>query len=222
MRRARRIAFALIFLVAALLVCGQKAHGQMMPGMEQADKSSESKAPQRQAEAGEATTKPRTAEEKKEAAERQIEQEQPGVFRKLYIRYLGEYSPYRGLILAVLTVIVLLALRRYTTRLVREYAHPKVQKPENLERFLKTWKSVWKFVIAVFVVIALSGSLKILGLSAAFLGMMLGWSLQAPVTGIAAWLMIVLKRPFKIGDRIIIGGIIGDVMDVTLTHVILN
>jgi small-conductance mechanosensitive channel len=34
--------------------------------------------------------------------------------------------------------------------------------------------------------------------------------------------MIILKRPFKIGDRVIIAGIIGDVMDVTLTHIILN
>jgi small-conductance mechanosensitive channel len=52
--------------------------------------------------------------------------------------------------------------------------------------------------------------------------MILGWSLQAPVTGIAAWLMIVLVKPFRIGDRVIIGGIVGDVTDITLTHVILN
>jgi len=52
--------------------------------------------------------------------------------------------------------------------------------------------------------------------------MMLGWSLQAPVTGLAAWLMIILKHPFRIGDRGIIGGVIGDVTDITLTHVILN
>ena len=55
-----------------------------------------------------------------------------------------------------------------------------------------------------------------------FLGMILGWSLQAPVTGIAAWLMLILKRPFKIGQRVIIAGITGDVVDITLTHVILN
>lgn len=64
--------------------------------------------------------------------------------------------------------------------------------------------------------------MKVVGISAGFMGMVLGWSLQAPVTGIAAWLMIILKRPFKIGDRVIIAGIIGDVMDVTLTHIILN
>ena len=69
---------------------------------------------------------------------------------------------------------------------------------------------------------AMSGSLKLLGLTAGFFGMMLGWSLQQPVTGIAAWLMIILKKPFKIGDRVIIAGITGDVTGISLTHVILN
>jgi len=74
----------------------------------------------------------------------------------------------------------------------------------------------------IFAVVSFSGSFAALGLSAAFLGMVLGWSLQAPVTGIAAWLMIVVKRPFKIGDRVIIAGIIGDVLDINLTHIILD
>lgn len=142
--------------------------------------------------------------------------------RKIYLLYLHEGSPYRSLLLAVVTLAVLLVIRKYTTSLMKRYADPRAHKSENVEKFLKTWNTLWKFVIGVFVVIALSGSLKWLGLSAAFLGMMLGWSLQAPVTGIAAWLMIILKRPFKIGDRIIISGIIGDVTDITLTHVVLN
>ena len=69
---------------------------------------------------------------------------------------------------------------------------------------------------------AMSGSLRLLGLTAGFFGMMLGWSLQQPVTGIAAWLMVILKKPFRIGDRVIIAGITGDVTGISLTHVILN
>ena len=34
--------------------------------------------------------------------------------------------------------------------------------------------------------------------------------------------MLILKRPFKIGQRVIIAGVKGDVVDITLTHVILN
>jgi small-conductance mechanosensitive channel len=138
------------------------------------------------------------------------------------MNFFDEYSPYRSIVLTLITLGALLLLKKYSTRMIRSYTDPRALKTENVERFIRTWNAAWKFVIGVFVVIALSGSLKLLGLSAAFLGMILGWSLQAPVTGIAAWLMIILKRPFSIGDRVIIAGITGDVTDITLTHVILN
>lgn len=139
-----------------------------------------------------------------------------------YQKYLGENSPYRGVIVGVITLFVLVSVYRFSTRRVRKYLKEQAFKEENARKFLRTWKSVWSFAITVLVLISLSGSLGALGISAGFLGMMLGWSLQAPVTGIAAWLMIVVKKPFKIGDRIIIGGTIGDVTDITLTHVVLN
>jgi small-conductance mechanosensitive channel len=47
----------------------------------------------------------------------------------------------------------------------------------------------------------------------------IGFALQQPITGVAAWIMIVTKRPFDIGDRIIIGDVKGDVVDFNLTHV---
>ena len=216
---SRSCRMLLVTAVALQALVLPRAHGQMMPGMEPPKKEQ----PQAEEQPSEApSARPSTPQEKKEALARRIEEEQPSRLRRLYLQYLSEYSPYRGVGLAVLTLLVLLIVRKHATKLMRQYAHPKVHKPENLERFLKTWNTVWKVIIAVFVIMALSGSLKLLGLSAAFLGMMLGWSLQAPVTGIAAWLMIVLKRPFRIGDRVIIAGIIGDVSDITLTHVIMN
>jgi small-conductance mechanosensitive channel len=220
MRRLKCSASTLLVLTfLGVTICASLAYGQMMPGMELPKKEQ----PQAAEQAPAATSaRPVTPEEKKEAVEKIIQDEQPSSLRKIYLRYLSEYSPYRGVGLAVLTLLVLLTLKKYATRLMRQYAHPKVHKPENLESFLKTWNMLWKVVIGVFVILALSGSLKLLGLSAAFVGMMLGWSLQAPVTGIAAWLMILLKRPFRIGDRVIIAGIIGDVSDITLTHVIMN
>ena len=77
-------------------------------------------------------------------------------------------------------------------------------------------------VVILFVVVSISGSLAALGLTVAFVGMVLGWSLQRPVTGVAAWLMVMIKRPFKIGDRIIIQGVRGDVLEISPTHVLLG
>jgi small-conductance mechanosensitive channel len=49
-----------------------------------------------------------------------------------------------------------------------------------------------------------------------FGGMLLGWSLQAPVSGFAAWILVSLKRPFRPGDRIQFPslGLVGDVKEV--------
>jgi small-conductance mechanosensitive channel len=137
-------------------------------------------------------------------------------------KYMGEGSPYRSVILAVVTLLILVNLKSQLTRVARRYLDQNAFRPENAKTFIKVWNHVWKFVIAILVIIAMSGSLKLLGLTAGFFGMMLGWSLQQPVTGIAAWLMIVLKKPFRIGDRVVIAGITGDVTGITLTHVILN
>ena len=57
-----------------------------------------------------------------------------------------------------------------------------------------------------------------------FGGMLLGWSLQAPVSGFAAWILISIKRPFRPGDRIQLPnlGLTGDVIDVGAMYVVLD
>ena len=78
-------------------------------------------------------------------------------------------------------------------------------------------------VIATFVYSL--GLLKTIGVVAAgFAGMILGWSLQAPVSGLAAWLMITLMRPFRVTDRVQFPslGLTGDVKRVGLMYTILD
>jgi small-conductance mechanosensitive channel len=131
--------------------------------------------------------------------------------------------PYQGPIMGVATLVILWVLYKLSSRALGRYLSSRGEyKAENVQQFLFIWRYIWLGLGAIFGIISFSGSLATLGISAAFLGMVLGWSLQAPVTGIAAWLMIILKQPFKIGDRVIIAGIIGDVVDITLTHVLLN
>jgi small-conductance mechanosensitive channel len=131
-------------------------------------------------------------------------------------------SKYRGVFLSAVVVISLVIIKRILTKAIETYIRKRAYKEENVVQFMTTWKYIWTAIISIMGIIALSGSLKVVGISAGFMGTVLGWSLQAPITGIAAWLMIILKRPFRPGDRVIIAGIIGDVMDVTLTHIILN
>ena len=129
---------------------------------------------------------------------------------------------HQGVVNSLFTLLVILVLYIIITSVLRRYLKAHAQRPENVQNFMMMWRYAWMTIAVIFALVSFSGSLASLGLSAAFLGMVLGWSLQAPVTGIAAWLMILLKRPFLIGDRIIISGITGDVSDITLTHIHLN
>lgn len=57
-----------------------------------------------------------------------------------------------------------------------------------------------------------------------FGGMILGWSLQAPVSGVAAWALVSIKRPFRPGDRVQFPslGLTGDVQEVGIMYTVLN
>lgn len=142
--------------------------------------------------------------------------------KEIYNLLLGPNSNLKGPILSVVTIITLVIIQKLSTRALKKYMRARAHDEESIAQNIATWKYIWTGVIAVFAMVSLSGSLKVLGISAGFLGLVLGWSLQAPVTGIAAWLMLIVKRPFKVGDRVIIAGYIGDITDITLTHVILN
>ena len=89
-------------------------------------------------------------------------------------------------------------------------------------------QGVYKFIIiSVGVLTVLSSwfSLGSLGaIFAAFGGMFLGWSLQAPISGLAAWLLVSMIRPFSVGDRVQLPsyGLVGDIVHITPLYTVLN
>jgi len=112
--------------------------------------------------------------------------------------------------------VVVLAIRVVVTR--RRGVPGEVQMLAGLARFAVG-------VGVVIVVLWSFGSLSRVGaVVAGFAGLLLGWSLQAPVSGIAAWALVNVKRPFRVGDRILLPslGLNGDVMDVGLMYTVLN
>jgi len=125
-------------------------------------------------------------------------------------------------LLAVICVIlvgyeaVVLAIRVGVAR--RRGVPGEVQMLSGLMRFLAA-------VVGALLILVSFGQLRAVGAGfALFGGMLLGWSLQAPVSGIAAWALINIKRPFRVGDRILLPslGLNGDVMDVGLMYTALN
>jgi small-conductance mechanosensitive channel len=89
-------------------------------------------------------------------------------------------------------------------------------------------QGVYKFIIITVGILTLLSSWFSLGslgaIFAAFGGMFLGWSLQGPISGLAAWFLVSVIRPFSVGDRVQLPsyGMVGDIVHITPLYTILN
>ncbi len=139
-----------------------------------------------------------------------------------FINSLGNIIP---ILRAVITVVILFVVLNFIINFLRKklLKRAKTKKQiSNVEIFSKVLKYLLILILIIFAIFSYAGSWAGLGLGIGLFSAALGWALQKPITGIAAWIMIIAKRPFEIGDRVIIGNVRGDVADVTLTHIYLK
>lgn len=125
-------------------------------------------------------------------------------------------------LLAIVALVIIFVFYEIVTFFVRHWLRHSVKKQHDQKMFLSLWRYGFVFLAIVLAIIGFSGSLTALGLSVGFFSLVLGWALQKPITGVAAWLTIVFKKPFRVGDRIVINNIKGDVADITPFYIILN
>jgi len=82
------------------------------------------------------------------------------------------------------------------------------------------WKRSVSFIVG-FLTVILIGSvwIRAIGQFGAFLGLLtagLAIALKDPLTNIAGWIFILVRKPFAVGDRVQIGDHAGDVIDLRL------
>src|SRR4029077_14518364 len=107
-------------------------------------------------------------------------------------------------------IIVVLA----TAKAVRDYAIRRIQ--DAVTRF--TLKRIQYLIVGVLIaLIAISvifvnwyAALTALGVGSIIVGL----AVQTPMKSLIAWIYIVVRQPFRVGDRIKIGDATGDVIDV--------
>lgn len=112
------------------------------------------------------------------------------------------------------TVIVYFRL----TSQMRKFTDARAYKPENADRFFFLWRYVFMFSIGAVIIFLFSDTIGLLGISLTFMMTLLGWGLRNPITNLAAWLLVILKKPYKIGDRVILGETIGDVRNISVMY----
>jgi len=129
-------------------------------------------------------------------------------------------------IIRVLVVLIILEiLYKVITINAKKILLSKVKSKSqrsNVIVFFNILRYIFLVIILLTLIFTYTGSWTGIGISAGLLTAALGWALQRPITGVAAWIMVVTKKPFRIGDRIIIGKVRGDVSDITLTHIYIS
>jgi small-conductance mechanosensitive channel len=143
-------------------------------------------------------------------------------FLSLISDYAGKFIP---IITTIILVLVLFTIFNVVTNKVRKALIKKAKTKKQISN-VQIFSKILKYIVFTFIILvailSYTGSLTGLGIGIGLFSAALGWALQKPITGIAAWIMIVTRRPFEIGDRIIVGNVKGDVTDITLTHIYLG
>ncbi len=127
-------------------------------------------------------------------------------FQWVYVQY-----PLIRKLIAVIavTVVCLMILRLVEVYLIGRVANT-VHK-YNLNRVLRL--VVW-LLIAFFVLTILFQNWYTAVVSFGLISLILGFALQTPITSFIGWVYILVREPYRVGDRIRIGTATGDVIDV--------
>jgi len=120
--------------------------------------------------------------------------------------------------ISVIVFIIFFSFYKFMKKLLLKKAKTKRQ-ISNVIVFLNIIKYLFVFIFILFFLFSYFGSWTELGLVMGLLSVALGFALQKPITNIVAWIVIVIRKPFFIGDRISIDGLKGDVKDISISYI---
>ena len=125
----------------------------------------------------------------------------------------------------ILTIVVSFIILSIILRGIKKVLLTKIKTKKQISN-VTVFLDLMKYIFIVFFIIVVFSSFSNrwgdLGFIAGLLTLALGWALQKPISGVVAWLIIVVRRPFSIGDRVIIAGTKGDITNISLTHIFLD
>ncbi len=142
-----------------------------------------------------------------------------------FIIFENSFTRFVPILEIIIICIVLIIFFKFILLFVKKRLLKRAKSKNHISTIKIFSRMVNIIVIWVIILIAFLSYFKSwtgIGVVAGLLTAAIGFALQKPITGIAAWIMVVIKRPFQVGDRISIGAIKGDVYDLSLTHVYID
>ena len=116
------------------------------------------------------------------------------------------------IIVSVIVIIVILIIQRLLKKL---FIHRIVDLKVRYQ-----WQKISLYLAVFLIIISLSNVwLELFGSMGTFLGLLsagIAIALKDPLVNMVSWAFILIRQPFKVGDRIQIGKMAGDVIDIRL------
>lgn len=129
-----------------------------------------------------------------------------------FFGFLGRYLPmFKRATVGAMAIVLTLA----ASRLVRAFAIERAQTAVSRYNLKRILRLVVYLVLALIVVSVLFANWYAAVASLGLISLVLGFALQTPITSFIGWLYILMREPYRVGDRIQIGDATGDVIDVT-------
>ncbi|HTG85908.1 MAG TPA: mechanosensitive ion channel family protein [Pyrinomonadaceae bacterium] len=135
------------------------------------------------------------------------------VYQLIDIRFKWFFESYElveKLIIAVSVAVVCLML----LRLIEVYFIGRVANAVHKYNLNRVARLVVWLVIGFFVLTILFQNWYTAVVSFGLISLVLGFALQTPITSFIGWVYILVREPYRVGDRIRIGTATGDVIDV--------
>ncbi len=115
------------------------------------------------------------------------------------------------LLLAGASVAALLIVSRLTEQIIAKRVHTKTGS-YNIIRAIR----LISIIIAILIVISfLNSNWYTAAVSLGLISLILGFALQTPIASLIGWFYIVIRTPFRVGDRIQVGTFTGDVVEIS-------
>lgn len=123
-----------------------------------------------------------------------------------------QYIPIlRSLVLGALFIVLTIAI----AKAIQVYWISQIENRPARYNLTRVLNLVTFLAIIVIVLSILSSNWYTALVSLGVLSLILGFALQTPITSLIGWVYLLIRQPYKVGDRIQIGNAKGDVIDVS-------
>lgn len=134
-----------------------------------------------------------------------------------YVLVLPLFEPWahyvpvlRKLTMSLVLIMAILVLGKIIERMIDR----SVEAPGNRYNLVRITRLLTVIFMLIVAASFLFQNLYAAAVSFGLISLVLGFALQAPITSFIAWLYIIFRKPYQVGDRIQIAGFKGDVTEV--------